>query len=197
MIGAPPRPTPAAALDPAAALGRETPAWASWLGVVAVVLGVLLTGHHAAEWLKHAIIVPIAAPGETPPDLDCRPDELAEEGLSVLECEAMARRIEDIVASRPDWYRGFHITLAAAGTLVAFASIFVGVALVEYRRWAPAAAVGTFGLLTALDAIGFAGAVNTGPILREMYLWPILLWFFLHLLMTVGAVAGYHGSRSA
>jgi hypothetical protein len=40
--------------------------------------------------------------------------------------------------------------------------------------------------------IGFIGAVNTGPILRSLYLWDILVWFFIHLMMTVGIVAARH-----
>ncbi|MGH8533202.1 MAG: hypothetical protein ACREV1_10895, partial [Gammaproteobacteria bacterium] len=91
----------------------------------------------------------------------------------------------------------FQMALASAGITMASLSIVVGAALVNYRTWAPAAAVLTFGALTAIDVIGFMAVVNTGPISREMHLWNILLWFFIHLMMTVGAVAGRHNEGMA
>ena len=77
---------------------------------------------------------------------------------------------------------------------MAFGSILVGVALVDDRRWASGVAVATFASLLALDGAGFAVALYTGPLLRALYLWNILLWFSIHLCMTAGAVAGRHAS---
>jgi hypothetical protein len=50
-----------------------------------------------------------------------------------------------------------------------------------------------FGALAALDVIGFVAVVNAGPLLRDFYLWQLLLWFLIHLMMTVAAVVGRQG----
>ena len=73
----------------------------------------------------------------------------------------------------------------------------VGAALIDRQSWAPAAAIAVFGALTLVDAVGFVAAVNTGPILRDVYLWNVLLWFFVHLMMTLGAVAGRASTDAA
>ena len=43
-----------------------------------------------------------------------------------------------------------------------------------------------------IDLLQFAAVVNAGPILRDLYLWNILLWCVIHLMMTTGALAGRH-----
>ena len=172
------------------------PAWASWLGVVAVIFGILQTAAHGNEWMTQKVIAPgTAAVRGIPPR--CPEDELVEEGISVTECELMAAKLKIMIASRPHWFRGFQMGLALIGTVVAFGSIFVGVALVQYRSWAPPAAMITFAALLTIDAIGFIAAINTGPLLRAVYLWNILIWFFIHLLMTAGAVAGHQSESMA
>ncbi len=172
-----------------AALNSSGPAWASWLGVVAVIFGVLQTAAHSNEWMTQKVIAPgTAAVQGIPPK--CPEDELVEEGVSRAECELMVAKVRIMIASRPDWFRGFQMVLASLGALVAFGSIFIGAALVQYRSWAAHAAVITFAGLLAIDAVGFAAAINTGPLLRATYLWDTLLWFFIHLVMTAGAVAG-------
>jgi drug/metabolite transporter (DMT)-like permease len=170
--------------------GGEGPSWASWLGVIAILLGVFLTAVHGNELMKQAVITQsMPATGEMPA-ADCPEEELEEEGLSLAECEHMVANLRGIALSTPDWFPGFQMALAFAGTVIAVISIIVGAALVNYRSWAPTAAVLTFGALLVVDVIGFIAVVNTGPLLREVYLWNILLWFFIHLMMTVGAVAG-------
>lgn len=165
------------------------PAAAAWLGIVAVLFGTLLTGSHANEWLTQMVISPdsAAARGIEP---ECPEDELEEEGLTAAECRLMVSQIEIMIASRPAWFRAFQMSVASIGATLAFVSIFVGIALIDDRPWAWGAAMYTFGVLLAIDLAQFIAAVNTGPLLRATYLWNILLWFFVHLCMTVAAVTG-------
>ncbi|MGH8502705.1 MAG: hypothetical protein ACREVE_09580 [Gammaproteobacteria bacterium] len=176
-------------------LQRSGPAWASWLGVVAIVLGVLLTAAHGNEWMKQIVITQATPASDRLPPAECPKDELIEEGLSLAECQQMVANVRNFTLSAPDWFPAFQATLAAVGTAVAFISIIIGAALLNYRGWAPAVAILTFGALAAIDVIGFIGALNTGPILRDVYLWNFLLWFSIHLMMTVGVIAG-RASRS-
>jgi len=184
-------------MDTATANGAGGPAWASWLGVIAVLLGVLLTAWHGNEWMRLSVV------GDPPfgvadmPAPACEADELAEEGLSPAECRQMALSVHDIRASSPDWFRCFHMAVSAAGVLFALLSVFAGIALVDYRRWAPGAAVLVFGGLAAVDVVSFIGVVNTGPLIRQIYLWNILLWFFIHTVMTVGAFTGRERESAA
>ncbi|MEX2524287.1 MAG: hypothetical protein WD750_04955 [Gammaproteobacteria bacterium] len=173
----------------------DGPAWASWLGVVAVLLGVLLACWHANEWMKLSIV------GDPPfsvadmPEPACDEDEMEEEGLTLAECRQLALSVHDISISAPDWFRGFHMMVSFAGFVIALISILVGIALVDYRRWAPSAAFLTFGALAVVDIASFMGVVNTGPLIRQMYLWSTLLWFFIHIVMTVAAFTGREMER--
>jgi hypothetical protein len=45
----------------------------------------------------------------------------------------------------------------------------------------------SFSLLVLLDVAAFTAALNTGPLLRAQYLWPLLLWFFIHLCLLMAA----------
>jgi hypothetical protein len=182
--------------DPSAATAPG-PAWASCLGVVAIVLGVLLTAAQGNEWMKQVVIVnSTPASGQVPP-AECPPDELIEEGLSLAECRQMVTNVRNLALSAPDWYISFQTVLAAVGTFLAFVSIIIGAALVNYKRWAPGAALIVFGALAAIDIIGFVAVLNTGPILRDLYLWDLLLWFALHLMMMVGVIAARDSQRFA
>jgi len=166
------------------------PAWQSWLGTVAVVLGVLLTAAHGTEWTKQRVLVHATPEGGVLPAAECPEDELIEEGLSVEECEQLVSNVRRYIVSAPEWFPGFQSSLAAIGTVLAVVSIGIGAALVDRRRWAPGAAVVVFGALALIDAAGFVAALNTGPILRDVYLWNALVWFFVHFMMTIGAAAG-------
>ena len=55
------------------------PAWASWLGIVAVIFGILQTAEHGNEWMTQKVIAPgtAAVQGIAP---RCPEDELVEEG---------------------------------------------------------------------------------------------------------------------
>lgn len=170
--------------------GPSGPAWESWLGVVAIVLGVLLAAAHGTEWTKQVVIANATPAGGQLPAAECPEDELIEEGLSLDECEQLVSEVRSFIVSAPDWFPSYQTALSAIVTLLAVASIVVGAALVDHRTWAAAAAIAVFGALALVDAAGFIGAANTGPILRGLYMWNFLLWFVIHMMMTVGAAAG-------
>ncbi len=175
----------------------DGPAWASWLGVIAVLLGVLLASWQANEWMRLSIVGEPPFSVDNMPEPACEEDELAEEGLTLVECRQMALSVHDINLSSPDWFRGYHMGVSFAGFLISLVSIFIGIALVDYRRWAPAAAFVTFGALAFVDVMAFVGVVNTGPLVRQLYLWTLLLWFFIHVVMTVAAYAGREHEKNA
>lgn len=175
---------------------NESATWGSGLGVVAILLGILLTTWHANEWMKFLIVAEPPYSIATMPEPDCEEDELEEEGLSLTECHQLAYTVQSINISSPDWFKSFHVWLSAAGTLLALVSIFVGIALVDHRPWAAGGAVWAFGALAALDVVSFTAVVNTGPLIRQMYLWSILLWFFIHLSMSVGAIVLRQGRQA-
>ncbi|MEQ8661417.1 MAG: hypothetical protein RLW62_11405, partial [Gammaproteobacteria bacterium] len=119
-------------------------------------------------------------------------EELEEEGLSRAECEYMVTHVAGMALSAPGWFPRTQTLLAGAGAILGFASIIIGGALVNYSVPAAGAAVLVFAGLVGVDALQFAVVVNTGPVLRDLYLWQILLWFLLHLMMTAAAIAGRH-----
>ena len=164
--------------------------WAATLGVIAILLGVLLAPWHANEWLKFAIVADPPYTIATMPEPDCDEDELIDEGLSLVECHQLALVVHDISISSPDWFKSFHTGVSITGLVLALLSIVAGIALVDARPWAPTAAVAVFGALAALDIVSVTAVVNTGPLIRQMYLWVILLWFAVHLAMVVGAIVG-------
>ena len=180
---------PQPAID--AQTSRLAPAWASCLGVVAIVLGILLTATHANEWMKQGVLARFAPASKELPAARCPADELEEEGLSREECEYMVSRLEGLIQATPQWFAHTQTALACIGTLVAFTSIIIGAALVNFRAWVPRAAAIAFGTLMAIDLVGFIAALNTGPIMREIYLWNALMWATLHMMMTIGAFNGW------
>lgn len=173
------------------------PAWASALGVVAVVLGIFLAAMHGNELMSQSVLTLANQGGSLETPAECPEEELIEENLSLGECLQMVNNVEGVLLSRPEWFRGFMIVLMSVGTVMAFVSILVGAILVDYRRWAPAAAVVVFAVLAGIDLLGFIGALNTGPILRAMYLSQTLLWFAIHLMMTLGAFVGRQREAAA
>ncbi len=178
-------------------LNNNSPSWASILGVVAIMLGVFLTAVHSNEAMKQMVIVEHMPVSGIMPEADCPEDELEEEGISVAECEYLIDHVKGIAMSAPDWFPSAQATLSLVGAALAFVSIIIGGALVNYTPWASKAAVAVFTGLAAIDLLQFAAVVNTGPTLREVYLGGILLWFVLHLMLLVGAVAGRHTEASA
>lgn len=170
----------------------STPSWASILGVVTIMLGVFLTALHANEVVKQIVITNNMPVSGEMPSADCPEEELEEEGISVAECEYFIDHVKGLALAAPDWFPGIYITLAAMGAILAFISIIIGGALVNYAPWASKAALFVFSGLVSIDLLQFATVVNTGPTLREAYLGNILLWFVLHLSLLIGAIAGKH-----
>ena len=170
----------------------EGPAWASWLGAIAIVLGVFLTAVQGNEWMTQYVMSNYMPDGGKPAAV-CPEEELEEEGLALEECEYLLTQVYGLDASTPDWFPRTYLILAGVGTVLAFASVMTGGALVNYRPWAPVAAIAVFGMLAAVDMSQFIAVVNTGPTIRQLYLTNVLLWFLLHLLVLASVVAGIHG----
>ncbi|HEX7038422.1 MAG TPA: cytochrome b/b6 domain-containing protein [Pseudomonadales bacterium] len=163
--------------------------WRSWLGVLAVLFGLLAAAQHATELTRHAVMI-AATPSGPLPAAECPADELAEEGLSVAECQQMVDNVGNYTLSAPDWFAMSGIVLGAAGTLVALWTVIAGAALLDHRGWSTRAAAVGFAGLALIDAAGFVAAQSAGPILRDLYLWDHLLWFALHLALLTATLAG-------
>ena len=176
-------------------IGNETGAWSSWTGIILVVLGVYLTAAHGIGLMVHAVLDGEAAIVQNDYFQDCPQDELQRDGISLVMCTQATRNTDTILLSRPEWYRGLQMWLKGAGTLLAFASIFIGVALIEHRPWSGMAAIVVLSGLLVVDLAGFLATVNSGPLLRQLYLWHIMLWFFIHTLLLVAVVAGRDSDR--
>lgn len=168
----------------------ESHAWAVRLGIVAIVFGLLFTASSANELMKFSIVGAPPFTVETMPEPDCEEDELEEEGLSLLECRQLALTVHDVSISSPGWFVPFHMTVSAVGMIVGLVSVVIGVALVDERPWATTVAAAVFAVLVILDVLSFMAVVNTGPLLRQMYLWDGLLWICVHLTMAVAAIVG-------
>lgn len=157
------------------------------LGIMAIVFGIFLAAMHGNEILTHFVYAPDTAAIHDLP-VDCDDDELEEEGISLEECNLMGVAVKHVILSSPDWFREFYIGLSVVGVVLAALSICVGILLVDYRRWVVTPAVLTFGSLLLVDLIAFLALINTGPLLRAMYLWDVLLWALIHLSMTAAAL---------
>ena len=163
--------------------------WTASLGVIAIVFGTLMAAAQGNEILAQAVTGPDTVAARNVP-ADCRADEAEQEGVSLAECELMVANVRMMIVSRPPWFRGVQLALSIAGVIIACASIVVGLALTGGRPWAVAAAVPAFVALMLVDTAGFTAAFYTGPLLRALYLWNILLWLFIHMCMVAGALAG-------
>lgn len=170
----------------------STPNWASILGVVAIMLGVFLTAMHGTELMKQSVMTSNMPVSGVMPEADCPLGELEEEGITLEQCEFLVAYVQGVAQATPEGFPETMMTLALIGTLLAFASVIIGGALVNYASWSSMAAVVVFAGLAIVDLLQFVAVVGTGPILRDMYLWSILLWFILHLMLLVGAIAGRH-----
>ena len=159
-----------------------------WLGTVAVLFGVLLFASHGNELLKQIVITP-GSTAELGVAANCRADELEEEGLSLQECQLMVSSVQIVLASSPEWFRSFQIALSTLGGLGTIFSIVIGIKLVNRRTDVRRLALICFASLLIIDVIGFFAALNTGPLLRAQYLWPLLIWFFIHLCLLLAIQA--------
>ncbi|PCJ25207.1 MAG: hypothetical protein COA96_07855 [SAR86 cluster bacterium] len=152
----------------------------AWLGAIAVLFGLLLLASQGNELLKQVVIAP-GSIAELGVEAQCRADELEEEELSLQECQLMVSNIQIILASSPDWFRSFQITLSCVGGIAAIFSILSGFSIVGGQKKKSRMWIFSFALLLLIDIAGFIAAVNIGPMLRAQYLWPLMLWFFIHL----------------
>ena len=151
-----------------------------WLGIIAVLFGILLLANHGNELLKQFVLIPGSA-AELFLPADCRVDELEEEGLSQQECELMVSNVQIALVSSPQWFRPAMLWLSALGIFFGIFSIVIGIAFVGGRKMNLTMAKFCFAALLTVDLCTFIAVVNTGPLLRAQYLWPTLLWFFIHL----------------
>lgn len=175
---------------------NRAPLWASWLGIIIIVMGVYLSASHGNQLLKYWVLDGVPSVEMAEYTYKCPEDELEEEGITLEMCMQKTVNVDTILLSIPDWFRDFQIPLMLIGTIVAFSSIFVGVALIEYRAIAPLAATFVIGALLLVDIAGFMAVVITGPLTRQLYLWDILLWCFIHAILLSAIIAGRHESRS-
>ena len=156
-----------------------------------MLLGLLSAAWNANECMRLAVAgqPPFSIADQPPPACDA--DELAEEGLSPVECRRMAHAVHDISLSSPEWFRPVFIGLSAAGSLFAALSVVAALGLVDGRRWAAGASIAAFTALLAVDVAAFAAVVNTGPLIRQGLLWNILVWSFVHLILLTATVAAH------
>ena len=159
-----------------------------WIGVTSALFGVLLIANYATEILRQAVILPdfITESGIA---ADCRPDELVEENLSLKECELMVSNIQIMLASSPPWFRPITICWYIIGLVSAFSSLVFGIRFVNSPKSAQHPLYISLILLVGIDLLIFATTSATGPLLRSIYLWPTLLWFFIHLVLLVAVVS--------
>lgn len=150
-----------------------------WIGLISVLFGLLLLASHGNELLKQLVVAPGSVAEQGVP-ADCREDELEEENLSLLECELLVSNVQIILASSPDWFRPAMLLFSTLGSLFAVFSIYLGMSVVAQSKLGSISLKACFGGLLAIDLLIFVAASNTGPLLRAQYLWPTLLWFFVH-----------------
>lgn len=175
---------------------NSVPLWASWTGIIIIVMGVYLTASHGNQLMKYWVLDGVPSVELAEYNYKCPQDELEEEGITLEMCKQKTANVDTLLLSIPDWFRGFQIPLMLLGTVVAFSSIFIGVALIEYRVTAPLLATCVIATLLLIDIAGFIAVVITGPLTRQLYLWDILLWCFIHAILLSAIIAGRHESRS-
>ena len=159
-----------------------------WIGVTSVLFGVLLLANHGNEILRQSVIAPGVAIESA---ADCRPDELEEENLSLRECQLMVSNVQIILASSPSWFRSVSICLYLLGFVSALLSLVFGMRFVSSPNSAQRPLRASFVSLVTIDLLIFMAASTTGPLLRSIYLWPNLLWLFIHLAL-LAAVLSYN-----
>ena len=172
------------------------PHWASILGVVAIVLGVFLTAMHGNEWMKQSVIATHLPETGVMPAADCPEDELEEEGITLSQCEFLVDFVGGYADATSETFDSAMKHLALAGMILAFLSVIIGGALINYTEWASKAAIAVFAGLALIDLVQFFVVAGAGPLIRDFYLWSVLLWLILHAMLLVGAIAG-HQSEAA
>ncbi|MFT4814795.1 MAG: hypothetical protein ACI80L_001971 [Pseudohongiellaceae bacterium] len=159
----------------------------SWLAVIIMLFGLLLLASHSNELLKQTVIGPSSS-ADLGFAADCRVDELEEEQLSLEECQLMVSNVRIILSSSPPWYRSYQLTLSSLGTVATLFSLVTAFGLINRHSPGLRLAIVSTALLLIIDVAGFVAAVNTGPLLRAQYLWPLLLWICIHLSMLAAII---------
>lgn len=154
------------------------------LAVLTILFGVLFFASSSNELLKQAVLT--ADFSALQQEADCRADELEEEGLSLRECELMLVQVEIALVSSPGWFRSVQQIFSVIGIAAALASIGLALSLDRRSDFSIRALVWVSGGLVVLDIGMFVVALQTGPLLRAQYLWPLILWFFIHLCLVLG-----------
>jgi len=152
-----------------------------------MLFGLLLLASHGNELLKQSVIGPGSA-ADLGAAADCRADELEEEQLSLQECQLMVSSVRIILSSSPAWFRVYQLSLSSLGIVVTLFSLATAFGLVTRLKPFLRLAMLSTALLLLIDTAGFIAAVNTGPLLRAQYLWPLMLWFCIHLCMLVALI---------
>ncbi len=161
-----------------------------------MLFGVLLLASHSTELLKQIVLSP-GSSADMNIAAQCREDELEEEQLSLQECQLMVSNVQIVLASSPEWFRSFQISLSSIGIAAALFSLVAAYSLASTVGGKGSMALLSFGMLLLLDVAGFIAAVNTGPLLRAQYLWPLLLWFFIHLCMLIAVIIAKNNTNAA
>lgn len=159
----------------------------SWLAVVIMLFGLLLLASHGNELLKQTVIGP-GSSADLGLAADCRADELEEEQLSLEECQLMVSNVRIILSSSPQWFRPYQLALSSVGIAATLFSLLTAFSLMNPQRPRLRLAIISVALLLFVDIAGFIAAVNTGPLLRAQYLWPLFMWISIHLCMLVAVV---------
>jgi cytochrome b561 len=157
----------------------------SWLGVAAILFGVLFTAYEGNEWMRQVVVENATPANLELAQAECPADELEEEGLSVAECEQLVEDVRSYVVSRPAWFAGVQSWFAAIGTLLAVASVICGALLANSSPAGARAGSIVFGALAAIGAGHFVAIQLAGPILRAIHLPPTLFWVTTHLALAV------------
>jgi len=153
---------------------------AAGLGTIIVLFGLLAFASNANEILKQWVVAPGSA-AELNIAPNCRPDELEEEDITVLECQLLVSNLQIQLASSPVWFRSYTLILSSLTSMLALGSLIVGFSFVNRKEQGRKLGIFCFALLLIIDTSNFIAATATGPLLRAIYLWPALLWFFIHL----------------
>lgn len=159
-----------------------------FLTLLTLVFGILFFASSSNELLKQAVLTEEAF-AALQVEADCRADELEEEGLSLRECQLMVAQVEINLESSPDWFSSAQKILSGFGIAAALASMGLALSLGSGHGFTLRMLALVFGGLVVLDSVMFIVALQTGPLLRAQYLWPIVLWFFIHLSLGLGCKA--------
>ena len=149
-------------------------------GVLIVVFAILYFATQANELLRQVVIAP-GSVAEQISEADCRADELVEENLSLAECQLMVSSVQITLASSPSWFRSFQISSATLACIAAMLSFLIGFKLIGSATLSAKLARFSFSSLALIDILQFLAVLNTGPLLRAQYLWPLLIWLAIHI----------------